>query len=85
MKSMVVVWTCDDDQALGLGKEEREKQNGLKAKVISIGPFFVFGDHNTIESVITFRIDGRTIKRGALIGQLDHLVPLGVRKLAYAF
>jgi hypothetical protein len=24
MKSMVVVWTCDDDQALGLGKEERE-------------------------------------------------------------
>ena len=39
MKSMVVVWTYDDDQALGLGKEEREKQNGLKAKVISIGPF----------------------------------------------
>ena len=26
MKSMVVVWTCDDDQAPGLGKEEREKQ-----------------------------------------------------------
>ena len=39
MKSMVVVWTCDDDQASGLRKEEREKQNGLKAKVISIGPF----------------------------------------------
>ena len=38
MKSMVVVWTCDDDQAPGLGKEEREKQNGLKAKVISITP-----------------------------------------------
>ena len=35
--------------------------------------------------MITFRIDGRTIKRGALIGQLDHLVPLGVGKLAYAF
>ena len=32
------VKTCDD-QALGLGKEEREKQNGFKAKVISIGPF----------------------------------------------
>ena len=28
--------------------------------------------------MITFRIDGRIIKRGALIGQLDHLVPLGV-------
>ena len=85
MKSMVVVWTCDDDQALDFGKEEREKQNGLKAKVISIGLFFVFGDQHTLESEITFRIDGRTIKRGALIGQLDHLVPLGVGKHAYAF
>ena len=27
---------------------------------------FVFGDQDTIENVITFRIDGRTIKRGAL-------------------
>jgi hypothetical protein len=35
--------------------------------------------------VITFRIDGRTIKRGALIGQLDNLVALGVGKLLYAF
>ena len=69
MKSMVVVWTCDDDQAPGLGKEEREKQNGLKAKVKSIGPF-CFGDQDTIESVITFRIDGRTIKRGA---ECDHI------------
>ena len=34
MKSVVVVWTCDDDQALGLQKEEREKQNGLNAMVI---------------------------------------------------
>ena len=58
------------DQVLGLGKEEREKQNGLKAMVKSIGPF-CFGDQDTIESVITFRIDGHTIKRGALIGQLD--------------
>jgi hypothetical protein len=31
---------------LGLGKEEREKQNGLKAKVISIWPF-CFGDQDT--------------------------------------
>ena len=35
--------------------------------------------------MITFRIDGRTIMRGALIGQLDHLVPLGVEKLALHF
>jgi hypothetical protein len=25
MKSMVVVWTCDDDQALGLGKKKKKK------------------------------------------------------------
>jgi hypothetical protein len=35
--------------------------------------------------VITFRIDGRTIKSRALIGQLNHLVPLGVGKLALHF
>ena len=35
-----------DDQGLGLGKEEREKQNGLKAKVNLIGPFY-FGDQET--------------------------------------
>jgi hypothetical protein len=37
--------TCDD-QAPDFGKEEREKQNGLKAKVISIRPF-CFGDQDT--------------------------------------
>ena len=80
------MWTCDDgDQAPGLGKKEREKkQKRLKANVISIGPF-CFGDQDTIESVITFRIDGCTIKRGALIGQFDHLVPLGVEILALHF
>ena len=46
---------------------------------------FVFGDQDTLESVIIFRIDGRTIKRGALIGPLDHLVPLGVEILALHF
>jgi len=33
MKSIVVVWTCDDDQATGLGIEEREKQKWFKTKV----------------------------------------------------
>ena len=28
---------------------------------------FVFGDQDTIESVIMFRVDGRTIKRGSLL------------------
>ena len=50
MKSMVVVWTCDDDQAPELGKEEREKQNGLKAKVISIG-LFLFSMIETLQRV----------------------------------
>ena len=52
--------------------------------MITIGPF-CFGDQDTIESVMIFRIDGRTIKRGALIEQHDHLVALGVGKLAFAF
>jgi hypothetical protein len=34
--------TCDD-QALDFGKEEREKQNRLKAKVISTGQFYFGG------------------------------------------
>ena len=40
---------------------------------------------DTIERVIIFRIDDHTIKRGALIGQLDHLVPLDVGILALHF
>ena len=39
-----------DDQGLGLGKEEREKQNGLKAKVSILGPF-CFCTQDTIEGV----------------------------------
>ena len=35
--------------------------------------------------MITFRIDGHTIKRGDLIGQLNHLVPLGVEILVLHF
>jgi hypothetical protein len=41
----------------------------FKTKV-SIG--FTFGDQDTIEGVITLRIDGRTIKRG-ISGAIDHL------------
>jgi hypothetical protein len=45
MKSMVMVWTCDDDQAPDLGKK-KEKQNRLKAKVICIRAL-CFGDQDT--------------------------------------
>jgi hypothetical protein len=41
----------------------------LKTKV-SIG--FVFGDQDTIEGVITLRIDSRTIKKG-ISEAIDHL------------
>jgi hypothetical protein len=41
----------------------------LKTKV-SIG--FAFGDQDTIEGVITLRIDSRTIKR-EISGAIDHL------------
>jgi hypothetical protein len=33
---------------------------------------FAFGDQDTIEGVITLRIDSRTIKRG-ISGAIDHL------------
>jgi hypothetical protein len=47
------------------GKEEREKQNRLRAKVYLIGPF-CFATQDIIEGVSGFRIDSRTIKRGNL-------------------
>jgi hypothetical protein len=50
------------DQILQLGKEEREKQNALKAKVKNLRPF-CFAGQDAIKYVIGFRIDNRTIKR----------------------
>jgi hypothetical protein len=54
-----------------LGEEEEMECNpmDLKAKVL-IG--FAFGDQDTIEGVITLRIDSRTIKRG-ISRDIDHL------------
>ena len=46
---------------LQLGKEETEKQKPRRSRQrYQIG--FCFGDQDTIESLITFRIDSRTIK-----------------------
>jgi hypothetical protein len=45
-------------------KRRKRKTKWAQGKGIIIGPF-CFGDRDTIESVITFRIDGRTIKRGS--------------------
>ena len=48
---------------LGLGKEEREKQKKIKAKVNLDRSFLVWWSRH-LASVITFRIDSCTIKRG---------------------
>jgi len=47
----------------------------IKAKVLL--RVFSFGDQNTIEGVITFRIDSHTIKRGDLMVKMVIYVPLG--------
>jgi hypothetical protein len=46
MKIIILVMAMVMIKVLRLGKEEIEKQNGLKAKVIYIGPF-CFGDRDT--------------------------------------
>jgi hypothetical protein len=53
------------DEVLQHGKEEREKQNGLKAKIYLLGLFY-FAGQDAIECVIEFRIDNHVINRGNL-------------------
>ena len=48
----------------------------MKAKVKARN-HFRFGDQDTIEGVITFRIDSHTIKEGALVFDYGYHVPLG--------
>jgi hypothetical protein len=38
MKIMMMVWACDYDQAIGLGK--KKEKNKMGSKVISIEPFY---------------------------------------------
>jgi len=54
----------------------------IKAKVLL--SVLVFGDQDTIEGVITFRIDSRTIKRENL-WLSGYKVPLGVIAHVHAF
>jgi len=67
-----------------LGKEERDKQKPWRSRQrYQIG--FCFSDQDTIETVITFRIDSRTIKMGNLwlsgyrvsLGDTIHAYALG--------
>ena len=64
------------------GKQEREKQKPRRSRR-RYKIHFCFDDQNTIESVITFSIDSRTIKRENL-WLSDYRVPLGDMILAYA-
>ena len=53
-------------------KRRKRKTKWAQVKGDIHRAIFIFGDRDTIESVITFRIGGGTIKRGALIRQLNH-------------
>jgi hypothetical protein len=54
-----------------LGEEEEKRQNPMKLKAkVWLG--FSFGNQDTIEGVITLRINSRTIKR-EIFGAIDHL------------
>jgi hypothetical protein len=61
-------------------KKEKNKTKMVKAKVFDR----FFGDQDTIESVITFRINSSTIKRKNLWLN-GYRIPLGDMILAYAF
>ena len=54
----------------------------IKAKVLV--RVFGFGDQDTIEGVIIFRIDSRTIKRG-ILWLSGYQVPLGVIVHVHSF
>ena len=56
--------TCDDDQVLYLGKKKEKKKTLWRSRQ-RYKYEFCFGDQDTLESVITFRIDSHTIKRGS--------------------
>jgi hypothetical protein len=49
-----------------LGKKEGKKQNPMEIKAKVLLRIFGFGDQDTIDGVITLRIDSCTIKRGNL-------------------
>ena len=63
-------------------RKRKTKPYGDRGKGIGYG--FGFGNQGTIESVITFRIDSRTIKRRNL-WLSGYRVPLDDMILAYAF
>jgi len=76
----------DDDKMIKCSTWKRRKRKikpyGDQGKDIAYD--FSFGDQDTIESVIIFRIDSRTIKRG-ILWPSGYGVPLGVIVHVHAF
>jgi hypothetical protein len=64
--------------------EKKKEKNKTKVIKVKVYDRFCFCDQETIESVIMFRIDSHTIKRGNLWLN-GYRVPLGDIVLAYAF
>jgi hypothetical protein len=85
MRSIELKMDIDDgDQAQLRKKKEKNKTKEIKAKSQIYKIDFIFGDQDTIESVIMFIINNRTIKRGNL-WLSGYRVPLGDMTFAYAF
>jgi len=51
---------------VNLEKKKREKQNPMHIKAKVLLRVFGFGDQDTIEGLMTFRIDSHTIRMGIL-------------------
>ena len=81
MVMVKVMATCDVDQVLNLKRRKRKtKTKEIRAKVSNR---FCFGDQDTIESVITFRINSCTTRGNLWLS--GYRVPLGEIAIAYAF
>ena len=62
-----MIMVDDDDQRVikcSTWRRRKRKTKPYGDQVKGIAQGFGFGDQDTIESVVTFRIDSRTIKRG---------------------
>jgi len=65
-------------------KIRKRKQNPMEIKAKVLLRVLVIGDQDTIEGVITFRIDSHTIKR-EILWLSGYQVPLGVIVHVHAF
>ena len=76
----------DDHKMIKCSTWKRRKriQNPMEIKAKVLLRFFGFGDQDTIEGVITFTIDNRTIKR-RILSLSCYRVPIGIIVHVLAF